>query len=276
LIAELTASVRIPILLYHSISSEASSSFYPWTVSPGRFDEHVRFLREEGYTPLTVTELVDRLGEVARLPEKPVIVTFDDGFADFAENAVPVLTRYDFSSTLYIVTGYVGGTSSWLRNEGEGDRPMLTWQQINELPAAGVECGAHSHSHLQLDSLRTSDANDQIVWSRRELENRLGRAVDSFSYPHGYHRRVNRSQVQEAGYTSACAVKHAMSSLSDDRFALARIIVASDTTVQRLAEYLDGVGLRRIARRERPATVGWRMYRRARTALTRADVGFEH
>jgi peptidoglycan/xylan/chitin deacetylase (PgdA/CDA1 family) len=268
--------VRIPILLYHSISNEASSSFNPWTVSPSRFDEHVKFLREEGYTSLTVTELVNRLDDVARLPEKPVVVTFDDGFADFAESAIPVLTRYSFSSTLYVVTGYVGATSAWLRSQGEGNRPMLTWEQIKELPAAGVECGAHTHSHLQLDTLRDSDANDQIVWSRRELENRLGRSVDSFAYPHGYHRRVNRSQVQEAGYTSACAVKHAMSSLSDDHFALARIIVTSDTTVQRLAQYLEGVGLRKIARRERFATVGWRVYRRARNTITRADVGFEH
>jgi len=255
----------IPFLLYHSISDSATPGFRPWAVAPARFDEHIAFLRESGYTPLTVTETIRVFDGAAPLPEKPVVVTFDDGFADFADHAVPVLMRYAFKATLYICTGHVGGTSRWLADQGEGNRRMLSWEQVEALPDAGVECGAHTVTHPQLDTLRLDAARQEIQRSRCTLEDRLGRRVESFAYPHGYHGPRVRALVPAAGYTSACAVKHAMSSSGDDRFALARIIVHADTDVARLSRLLAGEGLRQTRSRERLATVGWRVARRSLT-----------
>lgn len=259
--------MHIPILLYHSISDRASPAFRQWAVAPSRFGEHIAYLTEAGYTALTLGELVQGLDMPSKLPAKPVVVTFDDGFADFASEAVPVLQRYRCSATLYICTGYVGQTSRWLLAEGEGNRPMMSWDEISTLPAAGIECGAHTQTHPQLDTLRLGAAREEIVRSKATLEDRLGRPVESFAYPHGYHGPRVRELVRQAGYTSACAVKHAMSSTGDDRFALARIIVGADVDTAGLSRLLAGEGLRALGSGERLTTVGWRVYRRTRAAL---------
>ncbi|TMC19922.1 MAG: hypothetical protein E6J34_14300, partial [Chloroflexi bacterium] len=137
---------KIPILMYHSISDpkRAGRQFRPFTVSPALFAEHMKYLYEHGYTSLTVTQLITLLsGERRRLPERPVVVTFDDGFADFFTDALPVLKRYNFVATVYIPTAFVGRTSTWLWREKEAIRPILTWGQISEMSTQGIECGGH-------------------------------------------------------------------------------------------------------------------------------------
>src|SRR5260221_2722996 len=88
------------------------------------------------------------------LPERPVVLTFDDGFADFYTNALPVLQQCGSTATLYIATGFIGSTSRWLAREGEATRPMLTWDQVREIDACGIECGGQRYLPSQLD--RTS------------------------------------------------------------------------------------------------------------------------
>src|SRR3954449_3067340 len=124
---------QVPILMYHSIAREAGRRFRPFVVAPEQFAEQIAYLDQAGYTPLTVSELVRAWAyRGIGLPTRPVVVTFDDGFADFHTAALPVLARYGFSATLYVATGYIGDTSRWLAAEGEGERPMLTWAQLAE------------------------------------------------------------------------------------------------------------------------------------------------
>src|SRR5436853_2185524 len=159
--------MNIPILMYHSISCRSEGNFRVFTVCPGLFAEHIKYLYEHGYTSLTVTQLVTLLYHNRQsLPKRPVVVTFDDGFADFFTDALPVLKRYNFVATLYITTAFVGGTSSWLWREKEATRPMLTWDQIVEINAQGIECGGHSHTHPQLDLLPLSAARREVVQSK--------------------------------------------------------------------------------------------------------------
>jgi peptidoglycan/xylan/chitin deacetylase (PgdA/CDA1 family) len=224
------------------------------------------YLHDSRYMPITVTQLGQAMTDNSvRLPSRPVIITFDDGFADFHRGALPVLKSYGFTATLYITTGFVGSTSRWLSREGE--RPMLTWGQIAEISASGVECGAHSHSHPQLDTLAPFATRDEIIRSKTVLEDHLGRQVSTFSYPHGYYSSTVRQIVQQGGYSSACAVKHAMSSTTDDHFALARIIVTADTGVESLGRLLAGEGLRVAPIRERAPTKIWRLVRRSTRLL---------
>ncbi|MBE3558223.1 MAG: polysaccharide deacetylase family protein [Ktedonobacteraceae bacterium] len=171
------------------------------------------------------------------------MLTFDDGFADFYSEAFPVLRRYRFVATLYIVTAFVGNTSCWLVREGEASRPMLTWEQLAEISAYGIECGGHTQSHPQLDLLPRDRAREEIVRCKEALENHLNCAVGSFAYPFGYYSVGVRRLVQEAGYTSACAVRYAMSSESDDPYALARLIVKNDTSIEAFASLLSGQGV---------------------------------
>jgi peptidoglycan/xylan/chitin deacetylase (PgdA/CDA1 family) len=257
-------NAAIPILLYHSIAEDCAPQFKQWSVSPRLFAAHLAYLNEQRFRPITVTQLATAMTEGSvSLPNRSVVITFDDGFADFYDNALPLLMRYGFAATLYITTGFVGGTSRWLRREGEGGRPMLTWGQIAEISASGVECGTHTQSHPQLDTLSTSVAREEIAIPKSVLEHHLGKQVCTIAYPHGYYSPTIRRLVQQAGYSSACAVKNAMSAVTDDRFALARIIVANGTDVETLGGLLAGRRLRVAPVRERLTTKGWRLFRRS-------------
>lgn len=261
-------NVAIPILMYHSIAEDAPPAFRKWAVQGTVFADHLAYLYEQGYTPLTVSRLVQIRSETpGDLPKRPVIITFDDGLLDFYTDALPILQAYQCVATLYITTGYVGGASRWLEREGAGNRPMLNWPQIQEIQASGIECGAHSHTHPQLDTLPLPAARCEIVQSKTVLEQHLGQPVSTFAYPHGYYSSRVRQLVQEAGFSSACAVKHGLSHSSDDRFALGRIIVTRDTDVETLGRYLRGENLRLAPSRERLQTTGWRFVRRSQKVL---------
>jgi peptidoglycan/xylan/chitin deacetylase (PgdA/CDA1 family) len=230
---------NIAILMYHSISRHAAPKFKPFVVSPELFAAHMTYLHQHAYTPITVTHFVNAITrERSRLPERPVVLTFDDGFADFFTEALPVLKRYDLTATLYIATVFINGTSRWSQRERETMRPIITWEQIRQASSLGIECGGHSHSHSQLDILPLSTARDEIVRCKHLLEDHLGREVTSFSYSHGYHSSAVKRIVKETGYTSACAVKYEMSSVITDPFALARLSVDANTSREMFAALL--------------------------------------
>ena len=254
--------LNIPILMYHSISDHASARFRSFAVPLSLFAEQMARLQSLGYTALTITQLVGALvSKKNALPERPVAITFDDGFADVFSEALPILQRHGFTATVYITTGYIDGTAKWLAAEGEAERRLLSWDLIRELHAAGIECGAHSHTHPQLDVLPALRAKEEIVRSKKILEDRLQAEVASFAYPFGYYTKAVRRAVQNAGFTSACAVKFALSSKESDLFALARLKVGPDTSGERLDSLLSGrTSPATLASRAR--TPAWQLVRR--------------
>ncbi len=249
--------------MYHSISEQAGPKFKPFTVAPALFAEHIHYLHQHGYTPMTVSQLVQAYAqEEDMLPVKPVVVTFDDAFLDFYTAALPILERYSFPATLYIPTAYVNRTSRWMQQTGEGSRAILSWDQLREISQAGIECGAHSHSHPQMDLLTLPQARKEILQSKLILEEHLGEEVFSFAYPYGYHTDAIKQSVYDAGYTSACAVKNALTTEATDPFALARVLVGPDADVHSFAALLEGHD-RRIttATYTRPLVPAWRLVR---------------
>ncbi|GLV59238.1 hypothetical protein KDH_60650 [Dictyobacter sp. S3.2.2.5] len=230
--------------MYHSISSTTNSRFSPFTVSPELFTEQMSYLTTHGYTPITVTQFMQaRTHNGCALPEKPVVLTFDDGFADFLMYAVPILRQFNFAATLYVSTAFLDGTSLWLRKEGETQRRMLTSSELRQVDTYGIECGGHTHRHPQLDMLPPQMAREEIVICKDVLEQILGHAVSSFAYPFGYYTPRIQQFVHDAGYISACAVRHMMSSEQTDPFALARLWVKPTTTPDLFGRLLDGVGM---------------------------------
>ena len=260
---------RVPVLMYHSVADGASSRFKPFTVAPALFAEHMAVLSQRRAAPITLSRFVQAMerisirsmedpkggackakpgsvpmappfGSVATLPDRAVILTFDDGFADFHTHALPVLERYAFPATLFAATAYIGQTSRWLEREGESDRPMLSWEQLTDAASRGIECGGHGHLHIALDTAPETGVIEDLTTCKRLLEERLARPVDAFAYPFGYYTPATQRLVRAAGYTSACAVRYDYSSAHDDRFAIARLPVGPDTTAQQLADLLDG------------------------------------
>lgn len=265
----MTVATRpVPILLYHGVSNCTDGPLCASTVRPAMFAEHMAYLCARNYTVVTVSQLAGWIAAGgAGLPARPVVLTFDDGYADFYTDALPVLARHGLAATLYIPTRWVAGTSQWLRRDGQRPRPLLTWPQLAEIAAAGIECGAHSHSHPQLDTLPSAAARVEVARCKEILERRLGRAVSTFAYPYGYLNESVRRLVREAGYTSACAVKLRLSSTSDDPLALARIMVDREVDVPRLAALLAGRGLH-------GATLRGRIGERVRGIARRCAVRF--
>ncbi|MGN9912915.1 polysaccharide deacetylase family protein [Phytohabitans sp. LJ34] len=246
----------VPVLCYHSISDDAHDGTLRWSVSPGDFDEQMALLKERQCTPLTVTRYATWLLGDLPMPERPVLVSLDDGYRDLATAALPVLLRYKLWATAYVVTGRIGA-----------GRPELDWDQLAALRAGGVEIGSHSHTHRPLDCLGADELRAEVTGSRHVLEDGLGAAVDSFAYPFGYHGDRVRRAVLLAGYTSACAVKHALSHGGDDVYAIARVLVERDAGAAGIDALLRGEGRPLAWRGERLRTKGWRVWRRFRWAL---------
>lgn len=139
---------------------------------------------------------------------------------------------------------------------------MLSLKELREVRAAGVEIGAHTMSHPQLDILSPAKALEEISASKAALEDGLGERILSFAYPHGYASATTRTLVREAGFSSACRVRHALSSLDEDCFALSRIIMTRDMDDEQILAFLGGSGLPIAPPTDRLATDGWRFVRR--------------
>jgi peptidoglycan/xylan/chitin deacetylase (PgdA/CDA1 family) len=265
--------IAVPILGYHSVGDEARDGTLRWSVSLGDFEEQMALLRQRGCTPLTVGRYADLLRRGETLPPAPVLVTFDDGYADLATAALPVLARYGIPATAYVITAWLDTARPCRervdRGSPDGD-PKLRWEQLSELRAGGVEIGSHSHTHRALDCLRPAEMRHEVSLSRRYLQDRLQEPVTSFAYPYGYHGPMVRRAVCEAGYTSACAVKNALSHPGDDVFALARVLVERTTRAAGVEALLHGLDRPMSWRGERLATRCWRAYRRTRHTLTAA------
>ncbi|MFE9201464.1 polysaccharide deacetylase family protein [Micromonospora sp. NPDC007230] len=248
----------VPVLCYHSIGDVPRDSTLRWSVSPGDFDEQMALIRDRGRTPMTVSGFAAVLRGLAPLPPRPVLITFDDGFPDLADTALPVLRRHRLTATAYVIAARVATAPSQ-----DGD-PSLDWDQLRELHAHGVEIGSHSRSHPALDCLPPHELHHEIAGSRQWLENGTGTSVRSFAYPYGYHSNAVRTAVRAAGYSSACGVKNALSHPDDDVFAIARVLIERDTGVAGIGALLHGTGWPLAWRGERLRTRGWRAYRRAR------------
>ena len=261
-----SVGASVPILLYHSVHDHPLGEFGPFTVSRARFASHLDRLQALGFHVLTLAELLEHRAANVPLPERSTVITFDDGFADFADHAWPELRRRNLSATLYVTAGTVGGHSDWLAPVGAAATPMLAPAQLRELAAEGCDIGAHSMTHPELDCLDRTAAGEEIRQSKDVLEQLLIQPVASFAYPHGYHDREVKRLVAEAGYTSAAAVRNALSPAGDDPFALARVTVMSDTDDDRIEEILVGRRVPTARPREQLRTTVWRQVRRHRHA----------
>lgn len=258
----------LPILMYHSVDTSCAPAYQRWTVSPSRFAAQMARLAELGCTVVTVTDLVKHM-QAGTLPDRAVAVSFDDGMRDFARHALPVLLRHNFPATLFVTTAYVGETARWLAPLGEGDREMLNWDELAVLPKYGIELGAHTHTHPQLDLLTADEAEAEIHLSRQLLHHHTGHDITSFAYPHGYSTAEIRRRVAAMGFVAACRVADALSTVSETHFALSRIIVTEQTSDADLTRLVRGHNSRVTPPLESWKIRAWRHYRHLSQLLPR-------
>jgi peptidoglycan/xylan/chitin deacetylase (PgdA/CDA1 family) len=260
--------VAVPILMYHEIADRKDTTSR-LAVPPGSFAAQLEHLHEAGFTTLTVSRLASALADdPGRLPARPVAITFDDGFADFHREALPLLVRYGFTATVFVTTGWIDDAGP----HAAGTRPgrMLSWNQIREAAAAGVEIGAHSHRHPQLDQIAPSTLKDELMTSKALLEDRLGLPVPSLAYPFGYSNERVRRVAREIGYTHACAVGNVIAHPRPDPLALPRLTIRRSTRPATFDLIVGGRKESVIFLKDRALTKGYALVRRTRAVLAAA------
>jgi peptidoglycan/xylan/chitin deacetylase (PgdA/CDA1 family) len=266
--AGLVPVLSVPVLMYHSTTERPTRATRGLSVRLAAFDHQLRHLRDHGFIGLTFGQLCAARRSGIELPPRPVVLTFDDGYADLHEQALPLLAEHGFPATVFVTTG-------WLRDAGPdaAGRPldrMLSWSQLAELAAAGIEIGAHSHSHPQLDQLPEPAVRAELQRSRGLLQDRLSLEVPSLAYPFGYSSRRVREVAHEVGYRQAAAVANAAATAAGDPFAVPRLTVRRTTTEPDFHAVVAQRGLRRHYAVDHLLTGGYLLYRRARAAVRRA------
>ncbi|MFF9816431.1 polysaccharide deacetylase family protein [Streptomyces sp. NPDC014006] len=253
--------IRIPILNYHCVADYPAPWIAEYTVTPGDFERHLDAIADGGRTVVPVARLADASRGRRALPRNPVVITFDDGFADFADVAVPALAARGLPCTFFAATGSLEGRRR--RETVFPPHPMVSWSRLPELEEQGVEIGSHSHTHRDLDLADPRVAADEVVHSKELLEDALGHEIRSFAYPYGHFTPRLRREVAACGYDSACAVRGRLSRVGDDVYALARLPLLASTTVEEVSAWMTGRGARVAS--TRPDTLGIRtdrLYRR--------------
>lgn len=255
----------LPILLYHSIDDDPPDWIAPFSVGARAFRDQLDRVVASGRTPVRAAQVLDALAGGPELPERSVLITFDDGFEDFVRTALPALSERALPPALFVTTGCLRPARDSLLPPAR----MLSAAQVAQIAEAGVELGAHTHTHPQLDAVPRGAAREELTVSKDILEQTLERPVDLLAYPHGYSDPAVRTLAAKIGYRGGFAVRNALSSEHDDMFRVARLTVRADTPREQFDAWLRGEGARTAPYRESIATRGWRIYRRGRN-VTRA------
>lgn len=220
----------IPILMYHQIDAPPprGTPLRGLVVSPGSFARQMGLLRLLGYRGLSMRELEPYLA--GQKQGKVVGITFDDGYRNNLDHALPVLSRHGFTATCYAVSGQFGGRNSW--DEGlVAQTPLMTHEEWGQWRDAGMDIGSHTRHHASLPDLDTAAAREEIAGSRHDLEQALGCEVRHFCYPYGRYTLEHAALAREAGYATATTTNRGRVQAGEDAYTLRRIMVACSTNL---------------------------------------------
>lgn len=197
----------VPILSYHKVGDTVEA----YSVSPADFERQMRCLAEGGYTAISLSELVAHMTAGAPLPARPVVITFDDGYADNYTTALPILKRYGLKATVFVVTDFLD------------ERPYMTWDEVKALRKAGIEIGSHTLAHRDLTWLPRDERLEDLRASKEGLEWRLDAPVRFLAYPFGSYDAAVEEALKQAGFKAAVTTVLGLNKPGDDVYALKRI-----------------------------------------------------
>jgi len=211
------------ILMYHNIDNPPKGARIPnLYVTPGMFRFQMWYLRMAGFQVLSVQDLVASV-ERGETRHNRAAITFDDGYMDFYKNAYPVLNRYGYPSTVFIVSELVGKDNAWdSRNENIA-KPLMDWKTIIEINSNGVQIGSHTKTHPELTRIPPDQQIMEIAGSKKDLEERLNHPIETFCYPGGDLSNEVKEAVKKAGYCCAVTTQRGHVEKGNDPLALRRI-----------------------------------------------------
>jgi peptidoglycan/xylan/chitin deacetylase (PgdA/CDA1 family) len=198
----------VPVLNYHKVDMLN----HALSVSPQEFEEQMEYLYKNEYNAVTPDQLMAYLKYGKQLPDKPIMITFDDGYLDNYTNAYPIMKKYGFTATIFVVTNLVGN-----------DPRFITWDQVREMQQNGIVFGSHTVNHKSLTSLTKEQIMDELIQSRDEMAKQLGKPPRYFAYPTGTYNSAIEDMVRAAGYKAAFTIQYGQVGADSDLYALERI-----------------------------------------------------
>lgn len=195
----------IAILTYHSLDDSGSVV----SVTPSLFSAQMAALSDAGWRGVSMVDAIDERNRTGYWPDRSVVITFDDGFANFAQFGIETLRRHGFGATVYVISAHVGGRNNWAPPpDGLGERAMMTWMDLARAARGGIEIGAHTRSHPNLAALPPEQIEDELSECKEAIEERLDLPVRTFAYPYGLmnkHAQSCAGRLFEAACTTLLA-----------------------------------------------------------------------
>lgn len=238
---------KIAILAYHSLDDLGCVLSTP----PRIFAEQMKILRESGVKVVPLSDIPRRVGTPTA--ENVAAITFDDGFKNVYEHGLPILQRHGFPATVFPVTDFCGRSNDWPGQPPHiRRRPLLSWSEIQEMSRAGVAFGSHTRTHADLKALPAERVEEEMVSSKKKIEDTVGRAAETFAYPYGAYDETTR-EIARRHFSLACSARLGMPREGGDLFALERLdmyYLRRPLFFRRLfSPWMDAyLGLRRTAR----------------------------
>lgn len=172
----------IAILTYHSLDESGSVV----SVSPALFSAQMTALADAGWRGVSLGAAVSHKSKTGEWPDRRVVITFDDGFANFISCGLETLKRHGFGATVFVISAYVGGRNNWAPPPpGLGDKSLMSWADLARLVRAGVEIGAHTRTHPHLSQLPADSIESELFGCKQDIEAQLDQPVSTFAYPYG-------------------------------------------------------------------------------------------
>jgi peptidoglycan/xylan/chitin deacetylase (PgdA/CDA1 family) len=222
------SNLPIPILMYHSIERMPRSTVMRSLHVPvKRFEFQMRMLKSLGYKALSLEKLRPYLN--GEKQDKVVGVTFDDGYQNNLINAAPILAKFNFSATCYIVSDYIGLNNIWDLDKGISQIPLMTEGDIFKWLNYGMEIGAHSKTHSNLTNISESEALKEIHDCKVELESKFNIMINDFCYPYGLYNNKICKMVEDSGYLSATSMDRGRVNSKSTNLRLPRVPITHHT-----------------------------------------------
>lgn len=223
----------LAILAYHKVGASSNTDAETWYYVPEEsLAAQLRSLKEAGWQFVDAQAAVEGLSKQDGLPERAVLVTFDDGYRSLFR-ALPLLAELDCPAVAFVPTGYIGDRSRFDENTEEPPEPICDWDELRELEQAGVSVQSHGVSHRTFSELEPAEVEEELTRSKDVLEERLGKPVELFAFPYGdagADPAEVRRLIGNAGYRAACLDEGGAALLPvDDPYALPRLTMWPDT-----------------------------------------------
>ncbi|MBC8060628.1 MAG: polysaccharide deacetylase family protein [Clostridiaceae bacterium] len=203
----------VPVLMYHSIAYEKDNDI---RLPVERFEEHMKYLKDNGYYPITLTDLYEYLMKDTPIPEKSIVLTFDDGYEDNYTAMFPVLKKYGFKATIFVITSNI-----------DKDPKSMTSQQLLEMEKFGVDIESHTVNHEHLKELSKDKQLETLGQSKKDLEKILNKQINFLAYPYGEYNKSALEAAKEVGYTMAFSTDGRWSSKKNGMLSLDRVYIGS-------------------------------------------------